>query len=137
MVTNPLALTRQSLKEDVRWMKERLSHNEALRQWWEKEQSGKRQNMLVLLWRRIAYIFVGVLVPVYWRFWEPRNFLWFPDVAPLTTTAALCAGSTSSSWPGWRTPVATARSRCCHPCSPTSTRSGVVCSGSRTPRRND
>jgi hypothetical protein len=54
--------------------------------------------MLVLLWRRIAYtIFVGVLVPVSWRFWVPRNFLWFSDVAPLTTTAALCAGSTSSS----------------------------------------
>jgi len=25
MVTNPLALTRQTLKEDVRWMKERLA----------------------------------------------------------------------------------------------------------------
>ena len=46
--------------------------------------------MLVPLWCKIAYtIFVGVLVPVYWRCWGPRNFLWFSDVALLATTAAL------------------------------------------------
>ena len=45
--------------------------------------------MLVPHWCKIAYtIFVGVLVPVYWRCWGPRNFLWFSDVALLTTTAA-------------------------------------------------
>ncbi len=34
-----------SIAESHRIIKERMSHNEALRQWWEKEQAGKRQNM--------------------------------------------------------------------------------------------
>ena len=34
-----------SIAESHRIIQERISHNEALRQWWEKEQSGKHQNM--------------------------------------------------------------------------------------------
>jgi ferric-dicitrate binding protein FerR (iron transport regulator) len=34
-----------SIAESHRIIQERMSHNEALRQWWEKEQAGKRQNM--------------------------------------------------------------------------------------------
>ncbi|HEX6044392.1 MAG TPA: FecR domain-containing protein [Pyrinomonadaceae bacterium] len=35
----------ESIAESHRIIQERMSHNEALRQWWEKEQAGKRQNM--------------------------------------------------------------------------------------------
>ena len=46
--------------------------------------------MVVPLWSKIAYtLFVCVLVPIYWRFWGPGNFLWFSDVALLVTTVAL------------------------------------------------
>ena len=42
------------------------------------------------LWVKAAYTaFVCVLVPVYWVHYGPRNFLWFSDVALLTTAAAL------------------------------------------------
>ena len=34
-----------SIAESHRIIQERMSHNEALRQWWEKEQSGRAQNM--------------------------------------------------------------------------------------------
>jgi hypothetical protein len=45
---------------------------------------------LVPLWLKIVYtLFVGVLVPVYWIHWGPRNFLWFSDIALLTTAVAL------------------------------------------------
>jgi hypothetical protein len=37
--------------------------------------------MVVSLWCKI--------VPIYWRFYGPRNFLWFSDVALLTTAVAL------------------------------------------------
>ena len=30
-----------------------------------------------------------MLVPVYWKRWGPKNFLWFSDIALLTTAAAL------------------------------------------------
>jgi hypothetical protein len=33
--------------------------------------------------------FVGVLVPIYWRQYGPGNFLWFSDVALLTSVPAL------------------------------------------------
>jgi hypothetical protein len=33
--------------------------------------------------------FVGVLVPVYWRQYGPGNFLWFSDIALLTSVPAL------------------------------------------------
>jgi hypothetical protein len=36
-----------------------------------------------------ATAFVCVLVPVYWVNYGPTNFLWFSDVALLTTVAAL------------------------------------------------
>jgi hypothetical protein len=46
--------------------------------------------MLIPLWSKLAYtLFVCVLVPVYWRCWGPRNFLWFSDVALLVTVVAL------------------------------------------------
>ena len=42
------------------------------------------------LWLKIVYtLFLCVLVPVYWTHWGPRNFLWFSDIALLTTGAAL------------------------------------------------
>lgn len=42
------------------------------------------------LWLKIVYtLFLCVLVPVYWIHWGPRNFLWFSDIALLTTGAAL------------------------------------------------
>jgi hypothetical protein len=34
-------------------------------------------------------VFVGVLIPVYWRQYGPGNFLWFSDVALLTSVPAL------------------------------------------------
>jgi hypothetical protein len=34
-------------------------------------------------------LFLLVLVPVYWAHYGPRNFLWFSDIALLTTGAAL------------------------------------------------
>ena len=45
---------------------------------------------LVPLWLKILYtLFLCVLVPVYWVHWGPRNFLWFSDIALLTTAVAL------------------------------------------------
>jgi hypothetical protein len=42
------------------------------------------------IWLKISYtVFVAVLVPVYWQNYGPGNFLWFSDIALLTTTAAL------------------------------------------------
>jgi hypothetical protein len=42
------------------------------------------------LWAKILYtLFLCVLVPVYWVHWGPRNFLWFSDIALLTTAVAL------------------------------------------------
>ena len=46
--------------------------------------------MLIPLWLKIGYtLFVCLLVPVYWKQYGPRNFLWFSDIALLTITAAL------------------------------------------------
>lgn len=43
-----------------------------------------------LLWLKILYtLFICVLVPVYWIHYGPGNFLWFSDIALLTTAAAL------------------------------------------------
>ncbi|HEU4370790.1 MAG TPA: membrane-associated protein [Methylomirabilota bacterium] len=45
---------------------------------------------LIPLWIKILYtLFLCVLVPVYWVHWGPRNFLWFSDIALLTTAVAL------------------------------------------------
>jgi hypothetical protein len=45
---------------------------------------------LVPLPLKIGYtLFLCVLVPVYWVSWGPRNFLWFSDIALLTTAVAL------------------------------------------------
>lgn len=42
------------------------------------------------LWIKIAYTtFVAVLVPVYWRHYGWRNFLWFSDIALFTTGVAV------------------------------------------------
>jgi hypothetical protein len=41
-------------------------------------------------WVKVTHTtFVGVLVPVYWRQYGPGNFLWFSDVALLTSVPAL------------------------------------------------
>jgi hypothetical protein len=46
--------------------------------------------MLIPLWMKIVYtLFLCLLVPAYWRFWGPRNFLWFSDIALFTTVVAL------------------------------------------------
>ena len=45
---------------------------------------------LVPLALKIGYtLFLCVLVPVYWIHWGPKNFLWFSDIALLTTAVAL------------------------------------------------
>jgi hypothetical protein len=45
---------------------------------------------LIPLWGKILYtLFLCVLVPTYWIYWGARNFLWFSDIALLTTAAAL------------------------------------------------
>lgn len=45
---------------------------------------------LIPLWIKIVYtLFVCILVPVYWLEYGPQNFLWFSDIALLTTAAAL------------------------------------------------
>jgi len=42
------------------------------------------------LWIKIAYTaFVAGIVPVYWRYYGWRNFLWFSDIALFTTGVAL------------------------------------------------
>ncbi|MGH7367486.1 MAG: membrane-associated protein [Candidatus Rokuibacteriota bacterium] len=42
------------------------------------------------LWIKLGYtLFLLVLVPVYWAHYGPKNFLWFSDIALLTTGAAL------------------------------------------------
>jgi hypothetical protein len=42
------------------------------------------------LWLKISYtLFVCLLVPVYWTHYGPANFLWFSDIALLTTTVVL------------------------------------------------
>jgi hypothetical protein len=41
---------------------------------------------LILLTIKIVYaVFLCVLVPVYWRWWGPANFLWFSDIALFLT----------------------------------------------------
>ena len=45
---------------------------------------------LIPLPLKIGYtLFLCVLVPVYWVKWGPKNFLWFSDIALLTTGVAL------------------------------------------------
>jgi len=43
-----------------------------------------------MFWLKVSYsLFVCVLVPFYWRYHGPANFLWFSDLALLITLAAL------------------------------------------------
>ena len=45
---------------------------------------------MIPLWLKIAYtLFVCLIVPIYWRRYGPVNFLWFSDIALLTTVFAL------------------------------------------------
>jgi hypothetical protein len=45
---------------------------------------------LVPLPLKIVYtLYLGILVPAYWIHWGPKNFLWFSDIALLTTAVAL------------------------------------------------
>ena len=42
------------------------------------------------VWIKITYtLFLCILVPVYWKHWGPKNFLWFSDIALLVTAVAL------------------------------------------------
>ena len=42
------------------------------------------------LWLKIAWtLLVIVIVPVYWRYYGPKNFLWFSDIALLVIALAL------------------------------------------------
>src|SRR5437588_3918167 len=44
----------------------------------------------VPLWLKTLHtLFLAVLVPVYWRYYGPANFLWFSDIALLVTLPAL------------------------------------------------
>jgi len=44
----------------------------------------------IALWLKIVYtLFICVLVPVYWVYYGPGNFLWFSDIALFVTAAAL------------------------------------------------
>ena len=36
-----------------------------------------------------SLLFLCVLVPVYWRYYGPANFLWFSDIALVLTVAAI------------------------------------------------
>lgn len=45
---------------------------------------------LVPLWLKIGYtVFVGILIPIYWKKWGPANFLWFSDIALFIMLAAV------------------------------------------------
>lgn len=49
---------------------------------------------MIPLWIKIAYtLFILLLVPVYGVYYGPTNFLWFSDIALLTTAAALWSES--------------------------------------------
>ena len=42
------------------------------------------------LWLKLAYsVFIAVLVPAYWWYYGPANFLWFSDLALLVTLVAV------------------------------------------------
>jgi hypothetical protein len=47
------------------------------------------QGQIAPLVRIVFTAFVAVLVPFYWEFYGPANFLWFCDIALLLTVAAL------------------------------------------------
>ncbi len=48
------------------------------------------KNALVPLWLKLVYtVFVAVLVPTYWHYYGPGNFLYFCDMALLLTLAGL------------------------------------------------
>ncbi len=54
------------------------------------KQAAGRRRALIPLWIKLPYtLFVCVLVPVYWHYNGPANFLWFSDFALLLTTVAL------------------------------------------------
>ncbi len=45
---------------------------------------------LIPLWIKVLYsLFIAVLVPYYWSFYGPANFLWLCDIALLLTVVAL------------------------------------------------
>jgi hypothetical protein len=44
----------------------------------------------ISLWIKVTYtLFVIILIPIYWKYWGPANFLWFSDVALFVSVAAL------------------------------------------------
>ncbi len=50
----------------------------------------KAQGARIPLWLEVGHTaFVAVLVPVYWRYYGPQNFLWFSDLALFLAVPAL------------------------------------------------
>ena len=44
----------------------------------------------ISLWVKLCYtLFVLILIPTYWKYWGPANFLWFSDVALFLSVSAL------------------------------------------------
>ncbi len=55
----------------------------------EPKQVAPERKRIPLLVKILFTLFVAVLVPYYWAFYGPANFLWFCDIALLATVAAL------------------------------------------------
>src|SRR5438132_9276654 len=45
--------------------------------------------VIPLLFKWLYTLFVAVLIPAYWRYYGPGNFLWFSDLALFLTLAAV------------------------------------------------
>ena len=55
-----------------------------------KSASFQLPELQISIWIKLAYtIFVIALIPVYWKYWGPANFLWFSDVALFLSVGAL------------------------------------------------
>lgn len=55
-----------------------------------KSASFQLPDLQVSLWIKVAYtLFVLILIPVYWKYWGPANFLWFSDVALFLSVGAM------------------------------------------------
>lgn len=47
-------------------------------------------NSSLIFWVKILYtLFVLMLIPIYWKQWGPKNFLWFSDIALFVSVLAL------------------------------------------------
>lgn len=56
----------------------------------QKFYDGIAMETLIPFWIKISFtLMVAVIVPVYWKYWGPKNFLWFSDIALFGLTIAL------------------------------------------------